>query len=339
MTDKKLYNIYGKKQLNEKLKGEIVPRITCSFYNYHHIKSPRTLRNSLYKDFKELEILGRIYIAEEGINAQFSIPEKNIEKLFDLKDKYPFMRKTLIKKAIVEGDSFLKLKILVKKEIVAWGSNSFDYDMTKTGIHLNAEKFNKLLEQKDTVLVDVRNSYESEIGHFKSAILPKSNRSKDLINELKTILKDKKNKKIAMYCTGGVRCEKASSILIKEGYKNIYQLYGGIIEYANQVKKYGLKSKFIGKNFVFDNRLSEVVTSDIISSCHICGKKSDQHTNCKNTKCHILFITCKSCSISLNGCCSKKCDHFQKLPAKQQQLALKNIKKKFTKFRPRPIKD
>ncbi len=339
MTDKNLYNIYGKSQLKEQLDAENLHRITCSFYNYHNITSLPMIRDSLYQDYKKLKILGRIYISEEGINAQFSIPENNLERLSNLKDKYSFMKNVLIKKAIAEGDSFIKLKVLIKKEIVAWDSINFQYDISKTGIHLNPKEFNNLLEEKNTVLVDVRNSYESEIGHFKSAILPKANRSKDLIIELRKILKNKKNKKIAMYCTGGIRCEKASSILINDGYKKVYQLEGGVIEYANHVKKMGLKSKFIGKNFVFDNRLGERITDDVISSCHICGQESDQHTNCNNTSCHILFINCKSCEKKLEGFCSKTCSDFQKLTGHKRHTALKKIKSKFIKFRPRPSKN
>ena len=339
MSDKNLYNIYGKSQLKQQLDAENIRRITCSFYNYYNIKSLQLTRDSLYQDYKRLKILGRIYISEEGINAQFSIPEHNLEKLLKLNDKYTFMKNVLIKKAVRQGNSFLKLKILIKKEIVAWDSSNFKYDISKTGKHLNAKEFNSLLDEEDTVLIDVRNSYESEIGHFRSAILPKANRSKDLIHEIKKILKDQKDKKIAMYCTGGIRCEKASSILISEGFKKVYQLDGGVIEYANQVKKMGIKSKFIGKNFVFDNRLSEKITNDVIAQCHLCGEKSDQHTNCKNTSCHILFIQCGACEKKLEGCCSKKCRDFKKIPKNKRHSALVEIRRKFTKFRPRPSND
>ena len=335
MSERKLYNIYGKTQLNEKLLNENFKRITCSFYNYFKISDPESIRNSLYEDFEKINILGRVYIANEGINAQISIPENAWEDFISLTQKYPFMSDAIIKKAIQEGKSFLKLKILIKTEIVAWGISEKEYDMDNTGKHLNAKEFNQLIERDNTLLIDMRNSYESEVGKFRSAICPKSKRSNDLIKEVREIVKNNADKDIAMYCTGGIRCEKASSHLIKLGCKNVFQLNGGIIEYAHQIKKDKLDSKFIGKNFVFDDRMGERVTDDIIANCHLCGSPTDNHTNCSNDACHILFIICDECDSNLDGCCSEQCKEIYHLPMDQQKKIRKKFAKKFeNKFRP-----
>ena len=327
MSKKKLYNIYGKKQLKEQLDTESFERITCSFYNYYKIEDLEEVRNRLYHKLEDINVLGRIYLAEEGVNAQISIPKKSWNQFLALINTYDFLKNIQIKKSIQEGLSFLKLKIMIKKEIVAWGLDEDDYDMNYVGKHLNAKDFNTLIKDKDTLLIDMRNNYESEIGKFETAICPKSKRSKDLIKEVKELLKNKKEKKIAMYCTGGIRCEKASSHLIKSGFKNVFQLNGGIIEYAHQVKNENIKSKFIGKNFVFDDRLGERVTNDIIAKCHLCNNLSDTHTNCNNDACHILFIICDNCDNKLDGCCSIECQKIHHLPLEEQKKYEKSFQR------------
>jgi len=170
----------------------------------------------------------------------------------------------------------------------------------------------------------MRNYYESEIGKFENAIIPNVETSKELLPKVKKILAGKEDKQILLYCTGGIRCEKASSYLIKNGFKSVNQLKGGIIQYAHEIKKKNIKSKFIGKNFVFDNRLGERITDDIISNCHICKKPCDNHTDCKNDACHILFIQCQDCERDLNGCCSDKCKEIASLPIETQKELRKN---------------
>ena len=336
MQNKKLYNIYSKEYLTEKLEKEMDTRVTCSFYKYTPFKNLEILRDDLYEKLNSLNILGRIYIATEGINAQISIPSNKWNDFIEILNSYSSFRELHLKKAIQEGSSFLKLKIMIKKEIVAWGLDSKEYDLKTTGTHLNAKEFNNIIEKDDTILIDMRNNYESEVGQFKTAICPQSKRSKDLIKEAREILKGKEDYNIAMYCTGGIRCEKASSHLIKKGFKNVFQLNGGIIEYAHQVKNEGLESEFIGKNFVFDDRLGERITEDVISKCHLCKEKSDTHTNCNNDACHILFIICKNCDKKLSGCCSKECKDIYHLPIEEQRKIRKSFAKKFkNNFRPR----
>ena len=324
---KKLYNQKDRLQLKAELAAENFTRMTCSFYRYVNIDKPNALRDILYNEWIELNVLGRVYIAEEGINAQISIPEPVFDTFIGLLNKKDYLANMPLKYAIQEGESFIKLAIRVKKEIVAFNIPKNEYDMNQVGIHLDASEFNKALENHDSVVVDMRNYYESEVGHFHNAILPDVERSKDLLPEVKKLLQNDKDKEVLLYCTGGIRCEKASSYLLHHGFKNVKQLNGGIIQYAHDVKEKNLNSKFIGSNFVFDQRLEERITDDIISKCHQCKNLCDTHTDCLNQACHILFIQCENCSEQFNGCCSIECKDFAALPIDEQRVLRKDPEK------------
>ena len=314
-----LYNKKNKTDLIKDLHNEDFTRLTLSFYKYIEIENPEDLRDQIYRDLSSMKILGRIYIATEGVNAQISIPEYNKDHFLNYMNSLKELSNAYIKEAIEDGDSFYKLKIKVKSEIDAYGLDKSQYDIKSVGKHLSPKEFNKAIDDPSCTVVDIRNHYESEVGHFTDAILPDVDRSKELLPEVKKILKGKENEKILLYCTGGIRCEKASSYLLKNNFIDVNQLDGGVINYANQVKKGEIKSKYIGKNFVFDNRLGERVTPDIISSCHQCKNKSDSHTNCANDLCHLLFIQCDDCRSHYNECCSKECADYLKLPEDEQK--------------------
>jgi len=320
----KLFNKKSINELKNEIKNEKFNRITLSFYKYTSIKDPKSFRDKLFINLDSLNILGRIYISEEGINAQISVPEHFYDKLKTILLSFDFVKSSDIKKAIQEGISFYKLTIKVRKELVSYGVQKDTYDMNKVGKHLNAVDYNNAIEDKDSIIVDMRNYYESEIGKFDNAIIPNVETSKELLPEVKRILKGKEKKNILLYCTGGIRCEKASSYLIKSGFENVRQLKGGIIQYAHEVKEKKVNSKFIGKNFVFDNRLGERVTEDVIANCHICQDSCDSHTDCNNDACHILFIQCESCQNIYDGCCSKECQTFYNLPLSEQKKIRKD---------------
>lgn len=321
---KKLYNKKSKDMLIENLEAETFNRITCSFYNYIKINSPSDFRDELYSLFYTLNIFGRIYVADEGINAQISVPSHNWAKFLKTISEISELSNIQIKKAISEGISFYKLVVKVKKEIVAYRIPKNKYNMKIIGKHLSTEQFNSAINKEQTTIIDMRNIYESEVGKFKNAEIPQVEKSKDLLPEVRRMLKGREHHQVLLYCTGGIRCEKASSFLINEGIENVKQLKGGIIQYAHDIKKNGVKSKFIGKNFVFDARLGERVSDDIISNCHICNKSSDIHRDCKNDACHILFIQCQECERDLNGCCSDKCKEIASLPIETQKDLRKN---------------
>ena len=323
---KKLYNQKSKDLLVKKLKSEDFNRKTCSFYKYVTIVDPIIFRDKIYEEFDNLEILGRVYIAEEGINAQISVPDKNRGLFLKLISNIKLLHSVDIKTAINDGISFYKLVVKVKKEVVAYNIPKNKFSMDVVGEHLNANQFNEAMEDVNTTVIDMRNIYESEVGQFISAEIPQVEKSKDLLPEVRRMLKGREHHQVLLYCTGGIRCEKASSFLINEGIKNVKQLQGGIIQYAHDIKKEGLESKFVGKNFVFDARLGERVTEDIISTCHLCGERSDSHKDCKNDACHILFIQCSKCDEKLNGCCSIECKKLASLPIDEQIKYRKNQK-------------
>ena len=323
-----LYNKLSKKDRIKLIEKAGEKRFTLSFYKYELIKNLEIFRNFLFVQFNSIDVLGRIYIANEGINAQLSLPAKNIYLLKKILDEISFLKNVRLNIAIEhDNESFLKLKIKIRDKIVADGLGNDEYDLKNNGIHVNASEFNELLNDKNTIAIDMRNHYESEIGHFEGANLPDVDTFREslpIIN--KKYSKHKRDKKILMYCTGGIRCEKASAYLMQNGYENVYQLEGGIIEYTRQVKSQDIQNKFIGKNFVFDNRRSERISQKIISKCHQCGSKCDDHVNCNNEACHLLFIQCEKCRIKYNGCCSTDCEEIYRLPVDDQKKLRKGKK-------------
>ena len=299
-------------------------RLTLSFYAYAKIENPKKFRDDLFIAWNALDALGRIYLAHEGINAQMSVPADQFEAFRETLEAYDFMKGIRLNVAVEQDNhSFLKLTIKVRNKIVADGLNDETFDVTNKGIHLKAREFNDLLANPDTIVVDFRNHYESEVGHFKGAITPDVENFRESLPIINEQLQDfKEDKNLLMYCTGGIRCEKASAYFKHQGFKNVYQLEGGIIEYARQVKEEGVESKFVGKNFVFDHRLGERITDDIIAQCHQCGKPCDNHTNCANDACHLLFIQCDDCKAVMENTCSSECLEIIHLPV-EEQLALR----------------
>ena len=324
-----LENRINKEILKQRLANETFNRKTLSFYRYVTIENPKEFRDDLFRKWSELNCYGRIYIAREGINAQMSIPEHKLEEFLSQLNSIHQLTEIPIKYAIVDnGKSFYKLTIKVRPKIVADGLADDTYDLLKVGKHLTAVEFHELAGTPDTLVIDMRNHYESEIGRFENAVCPDADTFKDAIQMVIRDFEQEKNKKILLYCTGGIRCEKASSFLLHNGFMDVSQLYGGIIEYAQQIKHLGLPSKFIGKNFVFDERLGETIDGQIISHCHQCGKPSDTHVNCANDDCHLLFIQCSECASTYANCCSEECASVIKLPLEaRRELRITNHSK------------
>ena len=317
---KNMFNKLSKKQGLKLLDQEGFERKTLSFYRYVIIDSPYELRDELYESWKELGVLGRIYLANEGVNAQLSVPESNFEEFFELVHANPFFKDINFKNAVEDdGNSFFKLTIKVRKQIVSDGLPTDEYDVTNVGNHLDAKSWNKALEKGATV-VDMRNHYESEIGNFKGAICPDVETFKEELPKVKKMLEGKEGKKILLYCTGGIRCEKTSAYLRHHGFRDVNQLHGGIIDYARQLDQdVTLNNNFVGKNFVFDERRGERISEDIISSCHQCDKPFDTHVNCRNVNCNLLFLQCDSCKEKYENCCSIECIEIVKLPLDEQK--------------------
>lgn len=330
---KSLHNRINRKELRQKVKEETKSRTTLSFYAYTNLPDPGQFRDKFYKDLRALSVLGRIYVAHEGVNAQISVPSENLADLKACLDTIPFLKDVRLNLAFEDdGKSFFTLAIKVRNKIVADGLEDVNFDVTKGGGHLNAEEFNRLTDQPGTIVVDMRNHYESEVGFFEKAIIPPMETFREGLPMVAEMLQDEKEKDIVMYCTGGIRCEKASAYLKYKGYKNVYQLDGGIIEYARQVEQLGLQNKFVGKNFVFDERLGERISDDVVATCHLCGTSCDTHVNCANDACHLLFIQCETCAEEYSGCCSVACKEFIALPEEDRKSVRGKIEFNGTKF-------
>ena len=338
-----LYNTLSAQERAALIDSAGEERLTLSFYAYAQIGNPQLLRDHLFISWNALEVLGRIYVATEGINAQLSVPAPNFDAFKNHIDSIDFLHNVRLNVAVEQDNkSFLKLTVKVRNKIVADGLEDQSFDVTNIGVHVNASAFNALAEKEDTIVVDMRNHYESEIGHFEGAIIPDVDTFRDSLPIIeKDLSEHKEDKNLVMYCTGGIRCEKASAYFKHKGFKNVYQLEGGIIEYAKQVKNQGLKNKFIGKNFVFDERRSEAISDDVIASCHQCGSACDEHINCANEGCHLLFIQCPSCAEKFDNCCSSDCAAIIALPEKEQKAMRKgkhNSNKIFKKGRAHHLK-
>ena len=325
-----LYNKFSKEELKARLEQETFKRKTISFYRYVRIEEPQAFRDDCYRQWDQLNCFGRIYIAREGINAQMSIPEHELDQFLQLLDNTQGLEKMPIKYAVEDdGKSFYKLTIKVRPKIVADGLNDQAFDVTNVGTHLSAKEFHDLIDDSSTLLIDMRNHYESEVGHFKGAVCPEADTFREEIEMVVADFQDQKDRKVLLYCTGGVRCEKASAYLKHHGFKDVNQLHGGIIEYARQIKQLNLDSKFIGKNFVFDERLGERISNQVIARCHQCGKACDAHTNCANNLCHILFIQCEECAKQYHGCCTDECKTVLNANEEERTLYVQDFKRKF----------
>lgn len=323
-----LWNTLSKEELVKQLEASGYDFVTVSFYQYAQIANPQLFRDHLFTLWSKLNVVGRVYVAKEGINAQISIPIVHFEQFRDELYQISFLDEIRLNVAVEDGGipfSFLKLKIKVRDKILADGLEDESFDVRNKGKHLSAEEFNALTDDPNTILVDFRNHYESEVGHFKGAITPDVDTFREslpLIEE--TILKGNEDKNLVMYCTGGIRCEKASAWFKHRGFEHVHQLEGGIIKYARDCKEKGIENKFVGKNFVFDERRGERITDEIIANCHQCGEACDEHTNCVNDGCHLLFIQCEKCAEKYRKCCSEECKEVINLPEETQKELRKN---------------
>ena len=335
MSKLHLHNKWDKETLLNKLEQDGRPRTTLSFYRYAKVANPDFLRNHLFSAWSAVGVLGRIYVSYEGINAQLSLPSEELEAFRSTLEDIDWLRNTRLNIAIEGNDkSFLKLIIKVRDKIVADGLNDGGFDVTDCGQHVSAEEFNALASQPDTVIVDMRNHYESEVGHFKGAVLPASETFRDEIKEVESLLEEKRDENIVLYCTGGIRCEKASAYLKHKGFSNVHQLEGGIIEYVRQVRTQGLDNQFQGVNFVFDERMAERVSDDVVAECHQCGTACDHMTNCANAACNVLMVQCPTCAEAMDSTCGSTCKAFVALPPEEQKAKRQGTPTRAPNFAP-----
>lgn len=288
--------------------------LNVTFYKYVQIENPDQLKETLQDLCKSLNIMGRILLGSEGINAAITGEEKSIE-LFEsaIKEVQEFSDIDF-KKTITKGHDFKKLTIRIKKEIVT--SRFEGVKIEKKANYIEPKELKRALDNKeDVILVDARNDYEYKIGRFRNAINPEIKIFREWPEAVKKLneIKEIENKKIVTYCTGGIRCEKASAYLQEQGFDNVFQLHGGII-------KYGLEcgdTHWEGKCFVFDNRGAVSIdpnkNADPVSQCNLCKIPSDTYHNCSVIECDKRFISCEKCFNTLQGCCSKMCRNSNKI--------------------------
>jgi len=323
-----LHNRINNAELKAKLMAETELRTTISFYQYFLVQNPKEFRDYLYKNLHILKVFGRIYVAKEGINAQISVPSSHFNVFRDFLYSMDALNGVRLNIAVDDdGKSFWVLKIKIREKIVADGIEDPAFNMHTKGKYVDAAGMNELMQQPDTIVIDMRNHYEYEVGHFEKALEIPSDTFREQLPMAVDMMKGNEDKNIIMYCTGGIRCEKASAYMLHKGFKNVFHLEGGIINYARQVKENQLETKFTGKNFVFDERLGERITEDVIASCHQCGKPCDTHTNCKNEGCHLLFIQCPECAEKYQGCCSDACVETIHMPRERQEQIRKGVDK------------
>lgn len=280
------------------------------YYKYVKISNPQIYIEHHLKFCKHLGLKGRIIIAPEGINGTVCGTYDETEAYINAM-KMDTRFETMEFKIDEEKENvFKKMFVRYKDELVTLKFED-DIDPNEiTGIHLKPKEFLKMMENdKDVIVVDARNEYEYDIGHFKNAIKPNGiDNFKQFPDFIRKNLSSYKDKKILAYCTGGIRCEKFTGVLLKQGFKNVYQLDGGIVSYGKNKKTLG--KNFDGKCYVFDERISVSVNStnpEIVGKCHHCETLNENYINCSNHKCHMHFMICYDCNEKFDGACSEKC--------------------------------
>ncbi|HMO32208.1 MAG TPA: rhodanese-related sulfurtransferase [Lacibacter sp.] len=330
-----LHNRVSRRELKERIRKDPTPRTTISFYRYIPFPDPHRFRNELYQGFRDLGVLGRIYVAEEGINAQLNVPTERLDDFRTYLYSQPGLNGVRLNIAVeADNKSFFVLDVKVRSRIVADGITDSSFSMENKGRYVNAEEFNQLAADPNTLVIDMRNHYEYEVGHFRNAVEIPSDTFREQLPMAVDLLQDARDRNIILYCTGGIRCEKASAYMKHYGFKNVFHLEGGIINYTRQAREQGLENRFIGKNFVFDERMSERISHEVIARCHQCGAPCDTHVNCVNDACHLLFIQCDACKEKREGCCSDACQGYIHLPeAEQKERAKEFYRGPFNKAR------
>jgi UPF0176 protein len=281
---------------------------------------------------KELSLKGTILLSLEGINFFLAGSAKDINSFVNYLRTDPKLSDVRPKESWSEAQPFKKMLVKIKREIIRMNHPTIKPENARAP-SVSASQLQAWLqsgkddEGREVVTLDTRNDYEVLDGRFKDAIEYNIGHFGEFPEKAKQNIASLQNKTVVSYCTGGIRCEKASAYMLHQGFKNVFHLEGGIINYANKIKEAGIESKFKGKNFVFDDRLGEKITEDIISKCHQCGAPCDTHTNCKNDGCHLLFIQCPSCAETYAGCCTQACTDIVHLPEEKQIELRKGIDK------------
>lgn len=281
------------------------------FYKYVHIEQVKAICDWMLATCEGLGLKGRVILATEGINGTLAGNPDLVDIFIKIMNAHHLFKKIDFKDSVEGGeyDYFPRLRVVVKNEIVRMGVDTQEVSVRDTGKHLTPEQVHALLAKKphDLVVLDGRNYYEARVGHFDGAIKPKIQYFRQFPEYIDQNLEQFKDKQVFMYCTGGVRCERASAYLKLKGVaKEVYQLKGGIHRY---IEKYP-QGFFRGKNYVFDDRIEIKVNNDIVGSCDLCSVPYDSYTNCLNAKCNKHFICCLNCKKDFAETCGRECQQL-----------------------------
>jgi UPF0176 protein len=274
------------------------------YYCYAPIEDPETFREQHHLFCLSLDLKGRIIIAAEGINGTVSGLEENCRIYMDTLKADPKFSSLDFKVEPFPRHAFLKLNVRVKSEIVHSGLRDID-PTVRTGTYIEPAEFKEVKDQDDVVILDVRSNYEHTVGKFSNAVTLDMENFREFPEKIKELEKYK-GKKIITYCTGGIKCEKASAYLIERGFENVYQLHGGIIKYG--IEEQG--KDFEGKCYVFDNRIIvdiNKVNPKVVATCYVCGVVNDRMVNCANAECNRHVPVCENCGWEMKGACCKEC--------------------------------
>ncbi|RYL90349.1 rhodanese-related sulfurtransferase [Sporolactobacillus sp. THM7-4] len=310
--------------------AEQKPYRVLLYYKYVPIDDPETFAEEHLTFCKSLGLKGRILVAREGLNGTVSGTVEQTQIYMDTLHRDPRFSDLVFKVDPADGHAFKKMHVRPRKEIVALKLEEDIDPHQMTGKHLKPEEFYEALQDKDTIVIDARNDYETQIGHFRNAILPDIGAFRDLPKWIEKNLADYKDKKVLTYCTGGIRCEKFSGYLIRAGFRDVSQLEGGIVEYGKDPRVKG--KLYDGKCYVFDQRISVPVNRTdedvVVGHCHHCGKTCDRIVNCANPECNKQYICCEACEEKYHRSC---CDACRTHPRNRYDLERKqkNEERKF----------
>ena len=287
-----------------------VPYQVLLYYFYNTFHDPEAYREEHEELCKSLGLLGRILIGKEGINGTVSGTPENCDAYRQYMDNHPLTKGMEWKIDEVDKHQFPRLSIKVREEIVPLGLENEDFSPREcTGEYLSPTAWKDMLNEQDTVVIDARNQYEWELGHFKGALLPEVESFRELKEWVRNNKEDWKGKKVMTYCTGGIRCEKFSGFLKREGLEDVYQLHGGIVTYGKDPEAKG--EKWRGSCYVFDERIKVPINhtseAEIISRCSHCGEPSERYRNCEWSPCNSRHFCCEKCESASNGYCTNAC--------------------------------
>ncbi|MDB5054159.1 MAG: Rhodanese domain protein [Bacilli bacterium] len=293
--------------------SNIQPYRILLYYKYVHIADFEEFAKEHLQFCKELGVKGRILVAEEGINGTISGTVEQTDAYIQYMHNHPLFQDMIFKIDPSEGHVFQKIFVRPKKELVTFRLEEDVDPNVLTGKHLSPKEFYDKLQQDDVIVLDGRNYYEFDVGHFRNAIRPEVDSFRDFPDWIRQNLSEYKDKPILTYCTGGIRCEKLSGFLLQEGFKDVSQLEGGIVTYGKDEEVKG--RLFDGKCYVFDERktvpINQTEEDIVVGHCHHCGKSVDRFINCANDYCHLQHICCTECEETHKSFCSDACEQFE----------------------------